>query len=253
MKSLFLVVLFPIVFGTSSFEKTTPKIGAVHNIDGKPFAIVQLFTSEGCSSCPSADLVLEDVKNKYSDKNVFVLSYHVDYWNRLGWKDVFSKKEYSDLQYRYSSKFNESSVYTPQAIVNGGVQFVGSDQSKMNGMLSKYLKDSPENTIALSEIEKSGKLIIFHYDVEGELSGNDLKVALVIAKRNTEVKRGENSGRKLTSVNIVVEQVMISLDKKTGKSKIEIPEIVNNDDKLSLIAFSQNKSFEITGATQEKI
>lgn len=182
-----------------------------------------------------------------------MLSYHVDYWNRLGWKDVFSKKEYSDLQYRYSSKFNGSSVYTPQAIVNGDVQFVGSNQPKMNGLLSKYLKDSSENIVTLSEIEKSRKLITFHYNVEGELSGNDLKVALVIAKRNTDVKRGENSGRKLTSVNIVVEQIMISLDNNTGSSKIEIPEIVNNNDELSLIVFSQNKNFEITGATQEKI
>lgn len=212
-----------------------------------------MFTSEGCSSCPIAELVLEEIKNKYSDKNVFVLSYHVDYWNRLGWKDVFSKKEYSDLQYRYSSKFNGSSVYTPQAIVNGDVQFVGSNQPKMNGLLSKYLKDSSENIVTLSEIEKSRKLITFHYNVEGELSGNDLKVALVIAKRNTDVKRGENSGRKLTSVNIVVEQIMISLDNNTGSSKIEIPEIVNNNDELSLIVFSQNKNFEITGATQEKI
>ena len=81
-------------------EKTT------NTFENKPFAIVQLFTSQSCSSCPPADALLEKVKKEYEGKNVFVLSYHVDYWNRLGWKDVFSKKKFSDLQYNYSSKFS---------------------------------------------------------------------------------------------------------------------------------------------------
>ena len=61
--------------------------------------MIQLFTSQGCSSCPPADRLVETIKEEYKDQNVFVMSYHVDYWDRLGWKDPFSKREYTELQY----------------------------------------------------------------------------------------------------------------------------------------------------------
>jgi hypothetical protein len=110
MKFLASLLIFPVILGICSFNKEPNKSSEITTkttitLENKPFAIVQLFTSQGCSSCPSADLLLEKVEKEYEGKNVFVLSYHVDYWNRLGWKDVFSKKEFSDLQYNYSSKF----------------------------------------------------------------------------------------------------------------------------------------------------
>ncbi|CAM3406809.1 DUF1223 domain-containing protein [Aequorivita lipolytica] len=219
----------------------------------KPFAIVQLFTSQGCSSCPSADVLLEKIEREYQDSNVYVLSYHVDYWNRLGWKDVFSKKEFSDMQYRYGSKFGGSSVYTPQAIVNGKIHFVGSNEVKMNENISKYLKTTPENIVTLSEIENDGKQITFDYKIDGSLSGKKLKVALVINKKNTNVKRGENSGKMLSSVNIVVEEVAISLINKSGKESILIPDLVDVADSLSFVGYIQNSSFDISGAILEDI
>lgn len=257
MKNLILLLLFPIIFGMCSFNKEPDKSlgmgNKTANIENEPFAIVQLFTSQGCSSCPSADLLLEKVEKDYEGKNVFVLSYHVDYWNRLGWKDVFSKKEFSDLQYSYSTKFGGSSVYTPQAIVNGDVHFVGSSEAKMKSYLSKFLKTNSENTVLLSGIKKNGNEITFNYKVEGNVSGKDLKIALAIQKKETNVKHGENSGRKLTSVNIVVEQLKISLNKTEGIVSIIIPELVENNDPLNLVAFVQSQNFDISGATQQKI
>lgn len=258
MKSLMFLLIFSIIFGMFSFNTTTDKSLAITNktvntIQNTPFALVQLFTSQGCSSCPSADVLLEKVEKEYEGKNVFVLSYHVDYWNRLGWKDVFSKKEFSDMQYSYSSKFGGSSVYTPQAIVNGDVHFVGSNESKMDDYLSKFLKINPENTILLSDIKKNRNQITFNYKVEGNASGKDLKVALAIEKKETNVNRGENSGRKLSSVNIVVEQLEISLNKAEGKASIIIPDLVENDDPLTIIGFIQSQNFDITAAIQKKI
>lgn len=257
MKILFSLLVFPLVFGMCSFNKETAlndgiSPQSVPN-ETKPFALVQLFTSQGCSSCPSADALLEKVKQEYSGKNVYVLSYHVDYWNRLGWKDVFSKKEFSDMQYSYSDKFSGSSVYTPQVVINGDVHFVGSSESKMDVNLSKYLKINPENTITISKVERKGNQINFEYTVEGNVSEKNLKIALAIDRKETAVKRGENSGKKLSSVNIVVEQIKIPLNKTTGKGNIAIPDLVENSDQLMLVGFTQNQNFDIGGATQEKV
>jgi hypothetical protein len=258
MKFLASLLIFPIILGICSFNKEPNKSSEITTkttitLENKPFAIVQLFTSQGCSSCPSADLLLEKVEKEYEGKNVFVLSYHVDYWNRLGWKDVFSKKEFSDLQYNYSSKFGGSSVYTPQAIINGGVHFVGSSEAKMNSYLSKYLGMDSENTLEISELKKMDNQIEFNYKVEGNVTGKSLKIALAIKKKETKVKRGENSGRMLSSVNIVVEQIEISLNKTSGSGIIKIPELVENGDSLTLIGFTQSQNFDITAAAQENI
>ncbi|MEO7394634.1 MAG: DUF1223 domain-containing protein, partial [Chitinophagaceae bacterium] len=118
---LFLSIpLFTLWFCTSSSsvkEKEPATEVAIKTL--KPgnhhMAVLELFTSQGCSSCPSADRLLETFNRK---ENVIALSFHVDYWNRLGWRDPYSSKEYTQRQYEYASALN-SSVYTPQLIVNG--------------------------------------------------------------------------------------------------------------------------------------
>src|ERR1700743_1770155 len=84
----------------------------------KGFAVVELFTSEGCSSCPPADKALAELAAKYPD-NVFVLGFHVDYWDRLGWKDIYSGAQYTQRQKDYAQLFKLESIYTPEAVVNG--------------------------------------------------------------------------------------------------------------------------------------
>ena len=86
--------------------------------NNKGFAVLELFTSEGCSSCPPAEKLLEQLQNQSEGKPIYILAYHVDYWDRLGWKDIFSNHDFSNLQYEYSSHFN-GQVYTPQLIFNG--------------------------------------------------------------------------------------------------------------------------------------
>jgi hypothetical protein len=97
-----------------------------------PFALVELFTSEGCSSCPSADKVAAELVETARQKHtpIFVLCYHVDYWNNLGWRDRFSDKAYSHRQRRYAEVLNLDGVYTPQMIVSGREEFVGSDRAR---------------------------------------------------------------------------------------------------------------------------
>src|ERR1700744_6104626 len=98
---------------------------------GKGFAVIELFTSEGCSSCPPADALVARVQKESNDKPVYILAFHVDYWNRLGWKDVFSSAEYSERQNQYARWLKLSSVYTPQIVVNGRTEFVGSEEANL--------------------------------------------------------------------------------------------------------------------------
>ena len=101
------------------------------NETGTPFAVVELFTSEGCSSCPPADNLLgEIVKDaQKGQQRVYCLSFHVDYWNSLGWRDPYSDPAFSRRQREYARAFESVQVYTPQMVVNGSTGFVGSDRT----------------------------------------------------------------------------------------------------------------------------
>jgi hypothetical protein len=104
----------------------------------KGFALVELYTSEGCSSCPPADELVGKLSG--TAENVIVLSYHVDYWDNLGWKDGYSSPLYSGRQKEYGNYFHMNSVYTPQIIVNGEVEFVGSNEGRLKESIHKSLR-----------------------------------------------------------------------------------------------------------------
>jgi hypothetical protein len=224
-----------------------------NNSNTKSITVIQLFTSQGCSSCSSADKLLNTIKHEYEDKGVFVASYHVDYWNRLGWKDPYSSEKFTNLQRQYSSKFKSRNVYTPQAVINGKLHFVGSNEAKMYGQINKNLKYEAANNLELSNLTINSKTISLKYDVSGDLTDKSLKLALVIESKRTQVKRGENGGRTLKNSNIVVEQVSVKLSSNNGKASITIPSIVSQNDSLRIIGFIQQKDLEITGAAQLKI
>ena len=85
----------------------------------KPVVVLELFTSQGCSSCPPADEVLADIKENMDNTSIIPIAYHVDYWDYIGWKDPFALKAFTNKQRFYGRKFNSSSIYTPQLVING--------------------------------------------------------------------------------------------------------------------------------------
>ena len=166
-----------------------------------PVAVPELFTSQGCSSCPSADRLLSEVAR--ANKQIIGLSFHVDYWDRLGWEGPFSDHAFTQRQYAYGQHFRQQGVYTPQEVLNGQQEFVGLNCAKQSSVLAEALGKPATAAVTLTaNASKQGQLTV-QYQLAGDLTDAVLNVALVSKTIQTEVRRGENSGRKLTHDNVV--------------------------------------------------
>jgi hypothetical protein len=217
----------------------------------KGFAVVELFTSEGCSSCPAADEAVAEMAKQYKE-NVFILGFHVDYWNHLGWKDVFSKSDYSERQKQYASVFSLNSIYTPQIVVNGKTEFVGSDKSKLQRSISNELNNNSPRGIELSAKETDDKKIVV--SISSSVASNKIICAsLVQLQGQSNVAKGENEGRLLHHVNIVREFKTIDASKKDNMVYFMLPSGLTKKD-VGVIAFTQDKSsLHITDAVATSI
>ncbi len=217
-----------------------------------PIVVLELYTSQGCSSCPPADVLLNKVKNEYS-KEVYALSYHVDYWNYIGWKDPFSNSKFTEKQRQYNIKFKNRSNYTPQLVINGDDHFVGSNSANVYHGIAKYAQEKTSNHIALKNVSKKNDLVSFDYEILGNINQKDLRIVLVLDERITAVKRGENRNRTLKNSNIVVAERTIDLKEHNGTGTIAIPEIVENGDEIQLLALVENRTYDILAAAKQSI
>ena len=192
--------------------------------DFEAFAFVELFTSEGCSSCPSADENLERIAKASNScgKNVYTLSYHVDYWNRLGWKDPYSSALFSHRQRDYAKQFDSNRIYTPQFVVNGQVELVGSNRKAADQEVDSALDIHPSASIRVDASTDSGKVSV-EWQVEGLRSGDVVNIALVQNRGVQQVSRGENASRRLTHVNIVRQFRTVQQPANSGQLTIETP------------------------------
>ena len=258
MKRLILPVLFAIVLSFMAFKEfsqTRPKCNeeketnSIASNDG--IVVLELFTSQGCSSCPPADVLMEKVKSNYP-KNVFALSYHVDYWNYIGWEDPFSKKAYTVKQQEYNIKFKSKSNYTPQLVVNGKEHFVGSNSIKISDAIERYRDQEINNNILLRG-RKEDEKIYFDFEINGELANKQLRAVLVLDERITKVERGENRNRTLKNSNIVIAEKYIEIPGNKGSDFIEIPSIVTNGEKLSIMLLIQDENLNINGAAKVEL
>lgn len=215
------------------------------------FVVLELFTSQGCSSCPSADRLLAKTfqEAQQAGKSVFVLSYHVDYWDRLGWKDPYSQAQYTQRQYEYGEFFHNSNVYTPQLVVNGKEEFVGSNAVKLAASLEKNLSSSPELSIAFEKVTWANDKIEVACLLDQLPKNVVLNVALVSKSAETFVPRGENEGRKLIGSNIVRVLQSHSLSSTKNIIIFAIPKDLVKDN-ARIVVFAQNpKSHQIVGAS----
>jgi hypothetical protein len=217
-------------YSTKEIKETTKKM-----TENKGFAVVELFTSQGCSSCPPADDILRGLAQK---DNVFPLSFHVTYWNRLGWKDSFSQKIFDERQYEYGSRFALNGVYTPQVVINGKAEMVGSKAQQIDKAIDTDLSKTTFYTLTLSKIIKDKSLTI-NYKINQSAKNYDLNIALVESGIATKIQRGENEGRTLKHDNVVRYFKTIKMTENT-EGPLELPFMPT--DKQAIIFYLQEKN-----------
>ena len=173
-------------------------------------AIVELFTSQGCSSCPPADRLLTKLANdpRYRGK-VIPLSFHVDYWNYIGWTDPYSSQRWSDRQRQYAAKtFRSNRIYTPQVVVNGRTECVGSQEREVVSRITDALETPPAGQVSLALGERTAdghlKVKVGAKLAKAAGAGNlDVWVAVYESDLTTPVKSGENASRNLRNDRVV--------------------------------------------------
>jgi hypothetical protein len=191
--------------------------------DDKGFAVIELYTSEGCSSCPPADELVAKIQQENAGKPVYILAYHVDYWNRLGWKDQFSSADFSKRQNDYANFLNINSVYTPQIVVNGRTEFVGSEEATLRNAIKTSLQKAPSAQLILNTASIDQNHIDLKYNTEGADKNTVLQLAIVQKSAQTKVLRGENGGRTLSHVQIVNKLQEVTLKGNSGIAKVSLP------------------------------
>ncbi len=181
--------------------------------------LVELFTSEGCSSCPPADAMLGRLNGLKTEAGQLIvgISEHVTYWNQLGWVDPFSQELFTQRQQAYSGRFHKEDVYTPQMVVNGESEMVGSDGRAVRDALHKAGQGA-EGSLRIGAIEAAGKGLMVTYEVAGVAPGAEVYAVVAEGHARSMVLRGENAGRGLEHVSVA--QNMVRLGKvKSGESQ----------------------------------
>jgi hypothetical protein len=223
--TIIFVLFFAALINRSLASK--PQNAVVH---GDGFAVLELFTSEGCSSCPPADELLARLQQEAGNKPIYILAYHVDYWNRLGWKDIFSQAEFSKRQYQYSRQLG-AQVYTPQLIINGKAEFVGSDETAIRREIKDALDSKRAATALTLHVLLHGGKFNISYQAKESLPTDQLLIAIVQKKAVSMVTGGENDGHTLQYVQIVRNLYYAGLTTaKQGEQQISMPAGFNSND-----------------------
>ncbi len=197
LAAAFLIALFPV--GAAPRAELT---GAPANGDRPVHAVIELFTSQGCSSCPPADALL---KNYVDRRDVMALSLPIDYWDYIGWKDTLASPRNTERQRAYARNFGIGPVYTPQVVINGTAQALGSSQQEIDAAIEKTQTAFAARRVPVQFWSRDGTIIV---ETGAAPEGAEVKeatiwLALLQKSASIAVKRGENGGRSLTYYNVV--------------------------------------------------
>ncbi len=220
----------------------SPAAALLGQADTHP-VLVELFTSEGCSSCPPADALLRQIDAKRTDSGQLVvgISEHVTYWNRLGWTDPFSAETYTARQEAYRLRFGLDSAYTPQMVVNGSREVLGSDRGAVLRAVRET--DRPGSVrVHIDEVKIEGDRVSIKYSTTGD-AGRSFDVFAVIADdaATSQVARGENSGRTLSHVSVARSLTRGGTVRGPATQKVELPlgPRIEGSGKRHLVLFAQ--------------
>lgn len=202
---------------------------------GQPKAVLELFTSQGCSSCPKADALLEQMSQS---PDYIALAYHVDYWDYIGWPDTFGAKANSDLQRDYAESWGSSRIFTPQLVVNGVKGVVASRKNEVSGAVDSSGLQLP---IGLSADEE-----MLDVSIAGD---DDMEQAVVwlitfIDRAEVDIERGENKGKRIAYTQIVTGRQAVGMwDPNTGAHfKLPLSEVLTDTSNGAVIMVQQDRN-----------
>jgi len=227
-------------------------VAVLGSAPAQPVVLVELFTSQGCSSCPPADEIL----SKLDDPEVIPLSFHVDYWNYIGWKDPFSNERWSKRQQLYAGVLGERRVYTPQLVIDGRTHVVGSRKADVNRAIAKAKKRKERVSLKATGFRLEDEHLVARIEATAQqlATETDVYVAVYENGLSTRVQRGENAGRKLANNGVVRElkRVMrVGADAEPWKSiKLPVKKAWNRQ-KLGIVVFAVDvKSMAVDAAVR---
>ena len=219
----------------------------------KPIVVVELFTSEGCSSCPPADKLLSKiVSQSHEEVEVLGLSFHVSYWDYIGWKDPYASQGFVSRQRTYARKFYNSSTYTPQMVVNGKHEFVGSNQSEWRDVFDKERKKTFLSTLEISSVSIQNNQLSVTVS-SPKIEKSLLNVAIVEKGLSQNVTRGENRGKVLLHSNVVRAYASRPFDGKSNQFQLEIPQGLNLSNASLILYTQQQDTWHVNAAKAMKM
>ena len=209
MRFFGLVVAFWVSLGTFASAQQQP-------------VVVELYTSQGCSSCPPADGLLAQLAER---DDVIALAFHVDYWDYIGWKDQFADPAHTVRQRGYSRAAGKPSIYTPQMVIGGVDHVVGANAMKLADAINAHRSRAKPAAVTM---RRDGDKIMVSVNAEGRMpsGGAIIQVATVTPEETVDIRRGENAGRTLTYHNVVRRLVEVGTwnGRGTYRATIQVPD-----------------------------
>jgi hypothetical protein len=267
LRALSVLLVFSIVATGAILRRTEKTVGAgAKSLENPNPVVVELFTSEGCSSCPPADALLIRLADKQSfgNREVIALEEHVDYWDGLGWRDPFSSREWTERQESYAARFGSGGVYTPQMVVNGQTGFVGSREAEAKRVLEERAKEAKTEvrlTLEKSTDDKE-RFTVRAGKVTGASPDDTPEVWLAITETglHSVVTRGENAGEDLHHAAVVRALRKIGVanakDAETsfrGEASVSFETGWKRENLRAVVFVQEKKNRRIVGAAETKI
>ena len=218
--------------------------------------VVELFTSEGCSSCPPADALLRtlDSTQPVVGVQLIVLGEHVDYWDDLGWKDTYSSHAFTVRQQAYADRLRLASPYTPQMVVDGSFQFVGSDRDRANQAFEEA-RDLPKIAVRISSLKVENGNLHARIETDALPSQAEVFVALALDHAQSQVLRGENGGHRLEHVAVVRNLTRAGTSRKgeAFSQEVSLPAQTSGAPSRLVVFVQEPRQGRILGAASERI
>jgi len=243
MKIIFKLCELPLLYLTIIYFLLLP-LQPTASTKEKGFAVVELFTSEGCANSPAADKFVNMLQAdaEKTGKAIYILNMHVNYWDDMGWKDPYAKKKFVDRQDYYARFFPGGSTYTPQMIVNGKAEFIGTQKQTADLLIAQGLAQTPEIIIQnLKAIRLDSLTLQLDYELNSLPSNCVFYLALLEKKLPvSKINAGANEGKMLEHYSVVRHLETVETGLLKGKYNINYA-IKKNSKNFSIVCFVQNK------------